>query len=101
MPAPGTSRSAGQEGVATFYGKAFHGKRTASGIRFDVNELVAAHRRLPFGTLVRVTHVGNGQSVDVRIVDRLGQGRSKVLIDLSRAAAIERAARPLETRVWS
>jgi rare lipoprotein A len=76
-----------REGVATFYGKAFHGKRTASGTRFDMNELVAAHRTLPFGTIVRVTHVNNGRSVDVRIVDRLGKRRGKAIIDLSRAAA--------------
>src|SRR5262245_3685206 len=59
-----------REGFATYYGRDFHGKRTASGERFDMNRMVAAHPRYPFGTIVRVTHLANGRSVQVRIQDR-------------------------------
>ncbi|WP_249171893.1 septal ring lytic transglycosylase RlpA family protein [Erythrobacter sp. JK5] len=73
-------------GVASFYGRKFHGRRTANGERFDMSALTAAHRTLPFGTLVRVTNPRNGREVTVRINDRgpFVRGRS---IDLSRAAA--------------
>ena len=54
--------------IATWYGPGFHGKKTASGERFNQNALTAAHRTLPFGTQVRVTH--KGRSVVVRIDDR-------------------------------
>ena len=73
-------------GLASWYGPAFHGKRTASGERFDMNELTAAHRTLPFGTRVRVRNMDNGQEVVVRINDRGPQVRERV-IDLSKAAA--------------
>jgi rare lipoprotein A len=69
---------------------AFHGRTAANGERFDERQLVAAHRTLPFGSLVRVTNVRNGRSVTVRIVDRgpYGQNyREGAIIDLSRAAA--------------
>lgn len=71
-------------GVASWYGPGFHGKRTASGERFNQNALTAAHRTLPFGTRVRVSY--RGRSVVVRINDRgpFVRGRS---IDLSRGAA--------------
>lgn len=74
------------EGKASWYGTKHHGKPTASGERFDQNALTAAHRQLPFGTYVRVTHLGNGRQVTVRINDRgpFGKGR---IIDLSRRAA--------------
>lgn len=74
------------EGQASWYGDRHHGKRTASGERFDQHALTAAHRQLPFGTRVRVTHLGNGRQVTVRINDRgpFGKGR---IIDLSRRAA--------------
>ncbi|MEM9500390.1 MAG: septal ring lytic transglycosylase RlpA family protein [Pseudomonadota bacterium] len=73
-------------GVASYYGRRFHGRRTASGERFNMRALTAAHRTLPFGTLVRVTNPSNGRDVTVRINDRgpFIRGRS---IDLSRAAA--------------
>ncbi|MEE9101430.1 MULTISPECIES: septal ring lytic transglycosylase RlpA family protein [Pseudomonas] len=74
------------EGTASYYGKAHHGKRTASGERFNLNALTAAHRTLPFGTQVKVTNLDNGRSVVVRINDR-GPFRRGRIIDLSRAAA--------------
>ncbi|MCY1302115.1 rare lipoprotein A [compost metagenome] len=74
------------EGTASYYGKAHHGKRTASGERFNQNALTAAHRSLPFGTRVKVTNLGNGRSVVVRINDRGPFGRGRI-IDVSKAAA--------------
>jgi rare lipoprotein A len=76
----------GLVGVASYYGGRFHGRRTASGVRFDMHGLTAAHRTLPFGTRVRVTHLGNGRTVDVRINDR-GPYIGGRIIDLSRGAA--------------
>jgi rare lipoprotein A len=70
--------------------RSFHGRTAANGKRFDERQLVAAHRTLPFGSMVRVTNVRNGRSVTVRIVDRgpYGQNyREGTIIDLSRAAA--------------
>jgi rare lipoprotein A len=78
------------EGIATYYARSLDGQITASGIRFDQNAMVAAHPTLPFGTVVRVTNLENGRSVNVRIVDRgpaPGARQSGVIIDLSRAAA--------------
>ncbi|MBS3933427.1 MAG: septal ring lytic transglycosylase RlpA family protein [Truepera sp.] len=74
------------EGVASWYGPGFAGRRTANGEIFDPAQLTAAHRTLPFGTQVRVTHLANGLSVVVRINDR-GPFRAGRIIDLSRAAA--------------
>jgi rare lipoprotein A len=59
-----------REGLASYYGKEFHGRKTASGIRFDMNAMVAAHPSYPFGTRLRVTNLSNGRSASVRIVDR-------------------------------
>jgi hypothetical protein len=73
-------------GVASFYGGRFHGRLTASGVRYDMHGMTAAHRTLPFGTRVRVTHLGNGRTVDVRINDR-GPFIAGRIIDLSRGAA--------------
>jgi len=73
-------------GKASWYGPGFHGKRTASGERFDMNELTAAHRTLPFGTLLRVRNPRNGREVVVRINDR-GPRVEDRIIDLSKAAA--------------
>lgn len=75
-----------QEGTASFYGRRFHGKKTASGEIFYMDSLTAAHKRLPLGTVVRVINLKNGNSVVVRINDRL-PSYSKRQIDLSRAAA--------------
>lgn len=79
-----------REGLASYYGRDFHGKLAASGVRFDMNALVAAHPSWPFGTVVRVTHLESGRTVRVRVVDRgpaRGPRREGVIIDLSRAAA--------------
>lgn len=73
-------------GRASYYGPGFQGKKTASGERFDMNALTAAHRRLPFGARVRVTNLDNGKSVVVRINDR-GPFKKSRVIDLSLAAA--------------
>lgn len=73
-------------GVASWYGEPFHGRRTASGEIFDMNELTAAHKTLPFGTRVRVRHASTGKEVTVRINDR-GPHVPGRIIDLSRAAA--------------
>lgn len=75
-----------QHGQASWYGPGFHGRRTASGERFDTNAMTAAHRSLPFGTRVRVVNKHNGQSVVVRINDRGPYARGRV-IDLSHASA--------------
>ncbi|MGE0417597.1 MAG: septal ring lytic transglycosylase RlpA family protein [Acetobacteraceae bacterium] len=74
-------------GTASYYGKAHHGRRTASGKRFDQNALTAAHPWLPFGTRVRVTHKASGRSVVVEITDRLYSRRR--IVDLSVGAARE------------
>ena len=87
--APASPR-ASQAGYATYVARSFHGKKSASGETFDEGQLVAAHRTLPFGSVVRVTNVQNGRSVTVRIVDRgpYGQNyREGTIIDVSRAAA--------------
>jgi rare lipoprotein A len=79
-----------REGIATYYGKEFHGRPTASGVRFDMRALVAAHPTYPFGTLLRVTNVANGRSVQVRVVDRGPAAAARatgVVIDLSHRAA--------------
>lgn len=76
-------------GLASYYGPGFHGKKTASGVPFDKNKLVAAHPTLPFGTQVRVVNLENGKSVAVRIVDRgphERRQRAGVIIDLSEGA---------------
>jgi len=73
-------------GGASWYGDKFAGKRTASGVKFDPNAMMAAHRTLPFGSRVRVTDRRSGRSVTVRIVDRGPHVRGRV-IDVSKAAA--------------
>lgn len=75
-----------QTGIATWYGKRFNGRRTASGERYDMHALTAAHRTLPLGACVRVTTLGSARSVVVRINDRGPFVRGRV-IDLSYAAA--------------
>jgi rare lipoprotein A len=77
---------AAEEGLASWYGGKFQGRRTASGERFDTNKLTAAHRTLPFDSVVRVTNLENNRSVEVRINDR-GPFVDGRIIDLSRAAA--------------
>lgn len=75
-----------QVGLASWYGPGFHGRTTASGARFDQNELTAAHRKLPLGSEVKVTNVENGRSIVVEINDR-GPYIDGRVIDLSKAAA--------------
>jgi rare lipoprotein A len=77
-----------QEGVASWYGPDFHGKKASSGEIYDMHSMTAAHRTLPLGTLVRVRQLGNNRSVDVRINDRGPFVRERErIIDLSYAAA--------------
>ena len=75
-----------QSGGASWYGPGFHGRKTASGERFNTHGLTAAHRSLPFGSRVRVTNERTGRSVVVRINDR-GPFVGGRVIDLSKAAA--------------
>lgn len=75
-------------GMASYYGNELAGNRTASGERFDPGQLTAAHRSLPFGSMVRVTNTSNGDSVIVRINDRGPFAHGRV-IDVSQAAARE------------
>lgn len=99
-------RAPDETGQAGWYGDRYHGRKTASGERFDQNALTAAHRTLPFGTVVQVTNLTNGRTVEVRINDRGPFGRKTRIIDLSRAAArvldMERAGvAPVELRIVS
>lgn len=75
-----------QYGVASYYGKDFHGRKTASGEPFNMYDYTCAHKRFPFGTKLRVTNLSNKKSVIVRVNDRgpFVKGR---IIDLSYAAA--------------
>ncbi|MFL5730331.1 MAG: septal ring lytic transglycosylase RlpA family protein [Cytophagaceae bacterium] len=75
-----------QKGMASYYAKDFQGKKTACGEKFDMNQFTAAHKKLPFNTLVKVTNLKNNKSVIVRINDR-GPYSNKRIIDLSKAAA--------------
>jgi rare lipoprotein A len=75
-----------KSGMASWYGSVLQGHRTASGKRFDMNELTAAHRTLPFGSLVKVTDLRNKRSVIVTITDR-GVLFPERVIDLSLGAA--------------
>ncbi len=74
------------QGIASWYGPGFHGRKTASGEKFNQNALTAAHRSLPFGTRVKVTNLNNGRSVVVRINDRGPFTRGRI-VDLSAGAA--------------
>jgi rare lipoprotein A len=76
-----------QTGTASWYGVPFHGRRAANGEIFDMNSLVAAHRTLPFGTVLRVTNLNNGRDVQVRVIDR-GPFVGDRILDLARAAAL-------------
>ncbi|MCZ6726147.1 MAG: septal ring lytic transglycosylase RlpA family protein [Acidobacteria bacterium] len=75
-----------QRGQASWYGPGFDGRKTASGERYDMNAMTAAHKELPFGTRVEVRNLDNGQRTWVRINDRGPFVRGRI-IDLSRAAA--------------
>ena len=102
---PATTASAARErvreatrGVASWYGMAFSGKPTASGEPFDPQALTAAHRTLPFGTVVEVRSLVNGRTVRVRINDRGPHSHNRV-IDLSEAAARELGLRGRGTKL--
>jgi len=77
-----------EEGLASYYANKFHGKPTASGELYDKEGLSAAHKTLPFGTMVKVTRIDNGNNVMVRINDRMPKS-NKRSIDLSFKAAQE------------
>lgn len=83
-PSPGWTET----GIASWYGNPYHGRKTSNGEVFDMNQMTAAHRTLPFGAMVKVTNLDNRKTVTVRINDRgpFAEGR---IIDLSRAAAKE------------
>ena len=93
MPAVAQDQFGGGEteignGTASYYGRELAGNRTASGERFDPDQMTAAHPTLAFGSKVRVTNLSNGQSVIVRVNDRGPFGGRRV-IDISQAAAKE------------
>lgn len=75
-----------QRGEASFYGKKFHKRPTASGETYDMMDYTAAHKYLPFGTLLKITNLHNGLQAIVRINDRLPEKSSRI-IDLSRKVA--------------
>lgn len=83
---PQTLWSTWQRGLASWYGRGFHNRRTASGERFDANGFTAAHRSLPFGTRLTVRNPDNNRTVVVRVTDR-GPHVGQRSLDLSRAAA--------------
>ena len=79
-----------QVGLASWYGPGFHGEETASGEIFDQREMVAAHRTLPLGSVIRVTNLENGRRVTLRVIDRGPYGRNfrkGTILDVSRGAA--------------
>ena len=86
LPRAGRVAAAVETGTASWYGGEFHGRPTSSREIYDMNDLTAAHRTLPFGTFVMVTHLATGRAVVVRINDRGPFVRGRV-IDLSFAAA--------------
>jgi len=75
-----------REGVASWYGPGFHGRKTASGERFNQRDLTCAHRTLPFGTRLKVTNLANGETLIVTVNDR-GPCVGNRIVDLSREAA--------------
>lgn len=75
-----------QKGTASWYGPGFHGRKTASGERFNSYDMTAAHPSLPFGTKLRVVNEENGRSVVVRVNDR-GPFAHKRIIDLAKGPA--------------
>lgn len=74
------------EGLASYYGKKFHNRKTSSGEIYDMHEMSASHKTYPFGTIVRITNLFNDSTVIVKVNDRLPK-KSKRTIDLSVKAA--------------
>jgi rare lipoprotein A len=87
-PASTQDRFYRETGIAGWYGKELHGKKTASGEVFDMHAISAAHRTLPLGTMIRVTNLENFKSVKLRITDRGPFVRTRIM-DLSQGAAKE------------
>ena len=86
-PGPGSVvPDSAQSGVASYYASKFEGRRTANGERYTSAEYTAAHRTLPFGTRIRVTHLRSGRTVECRVNDR-GPFKKGRIVDLSRRAA--------------
>ena len=83
---PHTDLSYDETGIASWYGDAFHGKYTANGEVFDLNGLTAAHHTLPLPSIVEVTNLDNGRSLELRVNDRGPFARGRI-IDVSRRAA--------------
>lgn len=81
-----STEGAYQVGVASYYAHKFHGRKTANGETFDMYGMTAAHRELPLGTVIRVTHLENGRSIEVRVNDR-GPFIPGRVLDLSLGAA--------------
>lgn len=102
-PIPPAILGAEATGQASWYGVPYHGRRTASGEIYNMYQLTAAHRTLPLGTRLRVTHLENGRTVEVRVNDR-GPFKLERIIDLSYAAArrlgaVETGLAPVRLRV--
>jgi rare lipoprotein A len=87
-PEPPPAEGWTEEGVASWYGHPFHGRTTASGERYDMEAMTAAHQSLPFGTVLHVANLDNGLNTRVRINDR-GPFVGGRILDLSRRAARE------------
>ena len=87
-PRPKAGIESTETGNASYYGDEFDGRQTASGERYDKDELTAAHRTLPFGTRVRVVNLENDKEVEVVINDR-GPHKKGRIVDVSRRAADE------------
>jgi rare lipoprotein A len=87
-PSPAASIGQTETGIASWYGNPYNGRRTASGEIFDMEQLTAAHRTLPFNTWLEVTNLSNGKQVDLRITDRGPFIKGRIL-DLSLGAARE------------
>jgi rare lipoprotein A len=85
-PAAAPASPDASEGKVAYYGRKFQGRKTANGERFDASALTMAHKTLPFGTMVRVTHLKSKRSVVVRVNDR-GPSTADRIGDLSLAAA--------------
>lgn len=93
LPATKAQFAPPDTGIASYYSNAFHLRRTASGEIYHKDSFTAAHKYLPFGTLVRVTNLSNQKSVIVKINDRGMKGKNRI-IDLSQAAAKELSMMP-------
>src|SRR5260221_266444 len=94
---PAEDWSYDETGIASWYGEAFHGKDTANGETFDLNAMSAAHRTLPLPTIVQVTNLDNGRSIQIRINDRGPYARGRI-IDMSRRSAQLLGLQPLRQR---